>query len=89
MSYGNPVILSDVGGINEIVEEGVNGFLMRSHTFKELDEKISYFIKNPRQIKRMGLNAFNTVKEKFDAKKNTIKILDIVKKVSIESEKFK
>lgn len=50
MSYGLPVIATDVGGNSELVIDNNNGFLFR--TENELVERLSYFLKNPKAIKK-------------------------------------
>lgn len=42
-----PVIASRIGGMTEIVKDGINGLLFDAGNFKELKEKIEYIISNP------------------------------------------
>lgn len=43
MSFGKPVVASDVGGISEIVENGVNGYTVRNDA-QEFAAKISHIL---------------------------------------------
>jgi len=45
-----PVIASRIGGITEIVENGINGLLFESGNAEELREKIEYIISNPKVL---------------------------------------
>lgn len=54
MGCGLPVIASDVGGNNEIVDEGENGFLIQGDDVDTLAEKITYLIDNVEARKEMG-----------------------------------
>jgi len=54
MATGIPVIGSGVGGIPELVEEGVNGFLVPPGDEKALAEKIRWMLENPEQAHAMG-----------------------------------
>ncbi len=45
-----PVICSDCGGPEEIVEDGVNGFIFKTNGADELAQKILQILKNPKMI---------------------------------------
>lgn len=57
MSVGMPVICSENAGGNDVIEEGVNGFIYNPLSENELKEKINYFIKNRNKINEMGINS--------------------------------
>lgn len=62
-----PVISTDVGGINRIVKDGYNGFLIDVRDSQALAEKIIYFIDNQDKIDTMGKNLFETTKLNFSS----------------------
>jgi glycosyltransferase involved in cell wall biosynthesis len=57
MSCGVPVLASDVGGINEQIEPGVNGFLYKSGDVDGLYQAIENCIEAPACLGQMGENA--------------------------------
>jgi glycosyltransferase involved in cell wall biosynthesis len=57
LSVGTPVIASNVGGIPEIIRDGVEGFLVPSGDSKVLAEKIARLLPDCGLRERLGLNA--------------------------------
>jgi len=57
MATGTPVIGSRVGGIPELVEDGVRGFLVPPGDEKALAEKIRWILNNPEEAREMGSRA--------------------------------
>ena len=55
MSHGLPVIASRIGGLPELVEDGVTGFLFEQGNAAELAEKIKRLWENPALCRQMGL----------------------------------
>lgn len=75
MSYGMPIIASNVGGNSELVKNGVNGFL--TNNSRELREAIEYFEKYPEKIHSMGQNSLKMYESQFmleDFLNNTQKV---------------
>lgn len=66
---GRPVITTNRAGCKEIVDDGVNGFLINQQDKLDLVEKVKKFIALPYEEKRqMGLNARKKVEKEFDRK---------------------
>ena len=65
MSCGLPVIASRVGGITEIVEDGVNGLLVPAADAAVLAEAISRCLDAPEYVRRLGMAARNTAQDRF------------------------
>jgi glycosyltransferase involved in cell wall biosynthesis len=65
MSMGKPVIGSDVGGIPEVIDNDLNGFLVECRNPQQLAEKILDLLSNETLRKRMGQSAMHKVQDKF------------------------
>lgn len=69
MAARKAVVASDVGGIPEIIEDGVNGLLIPSNDSAELASAVERLIKDKKLRKKLGENGRKTVEEKFSTKK--------------------
>lgn len=64
---GRPIITTNRAGCKEIVEDGINGFIVREQDSADLITKIKQFILLPYNSKmEMGLNARRKVEKEFD-----------------------
>jgi len=63
MSCGLPVIISDMVGAKDIIEDGKEGFIIPARNINAIIDKIRYFYDNPDEIKRMGRNARRKAQE--------------------------
>lgn len=55
LSFGLPVIISDVCGSKEAVINDINGFIFQESNFLELANKIEFFLENPKQIEKKSM----------------------------------
>ncbi len=81
MATGKPVIGTKVGGIVDQIIDGYNGFLVPPRDPKAIADKILWFIENPKEVKRMGLNARRFVEKNFDIKRRIDNIIKLYKKL--------
>jgi glycosyltransferase involved in cell wall biosynthesis len=65
MAAGIPVVVSNVGGIPEVVSQGKEGFLVPSQNASELSAAIEKLVSDPSQRHRMGSEALVTVRKGF------------------------
>lgn len=65
MACGTPVVGTDVGGIREIIEDGVNGFLVPPNDPIALGGAIRTIVENERLRKELSAHARATVCERF------------------------
>lgn len=62
-----PIITTDRSGCREVIDDGVNGFIVKQKDSADLIEKIEKFIALPYEEKRqMGLNGRAKVEKEFD-----------------------
>ena len=64
---GRPIITTDRAGCREIVEDGVNGFVVKQRSSEDLTAKMEKFLALPRdERKEMGLAGRRKVEREFD-----------------------
>ena len=68
MAVGTPVIASNIGGIPEIIRDGIDGFLFQVGNHESLAEKLFLLLKNPDLRETMGKNARQRFLDKFELK---------------------
>jgi glycosyltransferase involved in cell wall biosynthesis len=78
LALGKIVIASEIGGIPEIVEDGVNGFLFKSGDASDLAKKINEL--NKFNLTEMATQARASV-AKYVMDNHVLKLIDIYKKI--------
>lgn len=63
--YGTPVIGADIGGIPELIEDGVDGLLFKPGDVNDLVDKIKYLYNNNPVIERFSKLCNIKVKQRF------------------------
>ena len=66
MLSGTPVVVSDVGGLNEIVEHGVTGMKSYAGNPNSLADSILSLLFDPKLCDTISRNAIKKVKEKYN-----------------------
>jgi len=65
MSHGKPVIATEVGGVPEIINDGVNGMIVPPGDAGALEKKILFLAEKRERRDRIGALAMKRVKEHF------------------------
>ena len=90
MSAGRPVIGSRVGGIPEIIEEGVNGYLVEPENAEQIAEKVIKIFTDG-NLEELGLNARKRAEE-FNIEKYVEELVkvyeEIIKKYNTSASSF-
>lgn len=81
MGYGLPVVSTTVGGIPQLVEHGVNGYLYEPGDVDGFAEGILRLLRDPELRDRMGKAGYDRVKECFSFEAHTEKIIQLYDKV--------
>ena len=66
MAAGLPVIANDLGGMREVVADGVTGYLVPPGDAALLAERIDTLLADPELRRRMGVAGRERVRERFD-----------------------
>jgi glycosyltransferase involved in cell wall biosynthesis len=65
MASGTPVIASHVGGLPEVVQDGVTGFLVPPGDVPALHDRLDQLLRDPALAHRLGQNSRELVLERF------------------------
>jgi len=82
MGSGLPIICTHNSGVNDLVINGKNGFVIPVGDFRSIKNKIQWFINNKNLIPEMGINAKQTA-EKYtwdNYKNNVVKVINSILK---------
>ena len=89
MDFGKPIIASNIGGIPEMVFDGVNGFLVPPNNPKKIAESILKLTSNWQLRKSMGNAGRNILYKKFKNQQLIDQTINLYNKVVFEYNKFK
>jgi glycosyltransferase involved in cell wall biosynthesis len=81
MAAGLPVVATATTGSQEIIQDGVNGFLVPIGDAEALARKILYLLNNPAKAKEMGEAGRKMVREKFNQDKIIKKMINFWKEL--------
>jgi len=65
MAGARPVVATNVGGVKDIVKDGVSGYLVESGNVEEFTRRLLELIKDSEKRKAFGLNGRDIVKNRF------------------------
>jgi glycosyltransferase involved in cell wall biosynthesis len=65
MACGTPVLATDVGAIPDIIEDGDNGFLLKSSDPNLIAERITGLLGDPSRLESVGANASSFIERRF------------------------
>ncbi|MET0387988.1 MAG: glycosyltransferase family 4 protein [Polyangiales bacterium] len=72
---GMPLVISDVGGISDIIEEGKNGYLVPADDDAAFFERLDHLVTHETLRETLGQAARRTVEALFDAETNAKAVL--------------
>jgi glycosyltransferase involved in cell wall biosynthesis len=74
---GLPIIASNVGGVPDIIDNGINGILVEKTNVGQISKTIEFMIKNPDQRKSFGLKLQQKIEKEFSLKQMLDKTLQL------------
>ncbi len=88
MAAGLPVIATNVGGLPEVVSEGVNSLMVAPGDAGGIGEAVRALIADPARRKRMGRASRELAEQRFDAARNYNAILTLIKTTANAARHF-
>jgi glycosyltransferase involved in cell wall biosynthesis len=80
MACMKPIIASNIGGIPNVIDDGLNGILIPPGDFRELARQIDLLVNDHSYSKTLGSNARLKAREKFDINRmvgETLNVLEL------------
>jgi glycosyltransferase involved in cell wall biosynthesis len=81
MLHGKPIICSRIGGLSEIVDDGITGLLFESGNINDLVEKIKYLWARPDLCSTMGHNGREKALREYSENRYYERLMDAYEKV--------
>ena len=81
MAFGTPAIATNGGGSPEIIEHGVNGYLVNENNIEESSRILCDLLDNPSELKRVSDNARTTIQDRFLLNTMVSNYLELYKKL--------
>ena len=84
---GRPIITTDRSGCREVIDDGINGFVVKQQDSEDLQEKIKQFLKlSVAERKAMGLAGRAKVEREFDRTIVVRRYLDEINKIAVKRQ---
>jgi len=81
IATGKPVVASEVGGIPEVVKNGLTGKLVKPEDSRELAEALLELLNDEQEVMKMGYNARRVAEEEFSWKVIAKKTEEVYRKI--------
>ncbi len=82
MSYGKPVVATQVGGVVDIIKNGETGILVPQKDPGKLAEAVIWFLKNTEKRKQIARQGYEWVKRKFSYEEVIRRLIHIYKRAT-------
>ncbi|MEO0114335.1 MAG: glycosyltransferase [candidate division WOR-3 bacterium] len=84
MAFGLPVVASCVGGIPELIEDGVTGILVKSNEPEEFASAIIQLLSNPAKARLLGKMGRLRIQKEFNLKAMTRRLEEVYHRLAEE-----
>lgn len=71
MGYGTPTVITTTGGGKEVVEDGVDGFVVPTNDSRAIARRVRELYENPEQLERMGRLCREKIANEFSCQRST------------------
>ena len=86
MSLRKPVIVTDNGGAQELVEEGVCGFVVPAKSAEAIGTKILFCYENRNTLKKMGENARERINSHFHINNSVVQTIELYYEITCKDK---
>ena len=86
MAYGKPIIGSNIGGIPEMIKNGVNGYTYKAFDSKDLSKCINKLLDNDENIVKFGTESRKVIERYYNDKYHYNRIISIYNNVLNEKK---
>jgi len=76
---GVPVVSSRIGGLEELIEDGVTGFFFEPGNVDDLSRKIAKLVENKELLSKMRHNARKLAEERYSEEVGYKNLMDVYK----------
>ena len=87
MAFGKAIVASDIGGMGEVIRDGINGILVTRSDYEDLARKILFLLENPEKAKRLGANSFRDSQTVYSWEMIAERTMDFYKRVKVYESK--
>lgn len=84
MAAGTPVVVSDTGGMSEIIQHGVNGLKAYTNNVISLADNIIWALQHPDHTLQMKHKAMEDIKTIYNWDRIALKTIDVYEQVLVE-----
>ena len=81
MGYGMAIVSTDVGGIPQLIKNGINGFMLKPGDITGIANALIEILSKDSNLKEMGNESLNIVKNKYSLEIHLRKIMNIYESV--------
>ncbi len=86
-AFKKPVVVTDVGSIPEVVDDGETGYIVPPRNPQKLAEAIIDLLRDKKKRKKMGQNAFKKTQEELSWDSIALKTIEVYKKALCDRSK--
>ncbi|MGB5635341.1 MAG: glycosyltransferase family 4 protein, partial [Waterburya sp.] len=80
-AHGRPVIASRIGGMTEIITDGIDGYLVHPGDVEQLRERMLWMAEHSTQAREMGLVGRRKVETHFNSESHYQKLISVYQKL--------